>query len=135
MTTLASPALAVARIDEATCIGCTLCIDACPYDAIVGAAQRMHTVLSALCTGCELCIAPCPVDCIAMVPAGRAWSGEDARAADARKAARHLRLALSGAPSSARPSPRDERNKRRAAVAAALARARARRAAFGSGEK
>ena len=59
--------LTIARIDEASCIGCTLCIDACPVDAIVGAAKRMHTVLSALCTGCALCVPPCPVDCIEMV--------------------------------------------------------------------
>jgi Na+-translocating ferredoxin:NAD+ oxidoreductase subunit B len=59
---------AVARIDEATCIGCTLCLDACPVDAIVGAAKLMHTVVDAECTGCELCIPPCPVDCIAMEP-------------------------------------------------------------------
>ena len=61
-------AKAVALIDEATCIGCTLCIQACPVDAIVGAAKQMHTVVSPLCTGCELCVAPCPVDCISMVP-------------------------------------------------------------------
>ena len=60
--------LAVARIDEAACIGCTLCIDACPVDAIVGAAKRLHAVLPALCTGCALCLPPCPVDCITMVP-------------------------------------------------------------------
>ena len=58
----------VAIIDEATCIGCTLCIQACPVDAIVGASKQMHTVLAAECTGCELCIVPCPVDCIAMQP-------------------------------------------------------------------
>ncbi|XZG71417.1 electron transport complex subunit RsxB [Chitinibacteraceae bacterium HSL-7] len=58
----------VAIIDEDTCIGCTLCIQACPVDAIVGAAKQMHTVIEAECTGCELCLAPCPVDCIAMVP-------------------------------------------------------------------
>ena len=58
----------VAVIDEQTCIGCTLCIQACPVDAIVGAAKQMHTVVSPLCTGCELCVAPCPVDCISMVP-------------------------------------------------------------------
>ena len=58
----------VAVIDEARCIGCTLCIQACPVDAIVGAAKQMHTVVEPLCTGCELCVAPCPVDCIAMVP-------------------------------------------------------------------
>jgi electron transport complex protein RnfB len=57
---------AVAVIDEQTCIGCTLCIQACPVDAIVGAAKQMHTVVAPLCTGCELCLAPCPVDCIAM---------------------------------------------------------------------
>lgn len=53
-----------AEIDESRCIGCTLCIQACPVDAIVGGAKYMHTVLSDLCTGCELCIPPCPVDCI-----------------------------------------------------------------------
>ena len=57
----------VARIDEDVCIGCTKCIQACPVDAIVGAAKRMHTIISAECTGCELCIPPCPVDCIAMI--------------------------------------------------------------------
>ena len=59
---------AVAVIDEPDCIGCTLCIDACPVDAIVGAARFTHTVIAAECTGCELCIAPCPVDCITMSP-------------------------------------------------------------------
>lgn len=57
----------VAVIDEARCIGCTLCIQACPVDAIVGAAKQMHTVIEAECTGCELCLEPCPVDCIDMV--------------------------------------------------------------------
>ncbi len=56
----------VALINEQTCIGCTLCIQACPVDAIVGAAKQMHTIIGALCTGCELCIAPCPVECIHM---------------------------------------------------------------------
>lgn len=59
---------AAALIDEQDCIGCTLCIDACPVDAIVGAAKQMHTVIEAECTGCELCLAPCPVDCIRMTP-------------------------------------------------------------------
>jgi len=58
----------VAIIDESTCIGCTLCIQACPVDAILGAAKQMHTIIAQECTGCELCVAPCPVDCITMVP-------------------------------------------------------------------
>ena len=57
----------VAFIDENTCIGCTLCIQACPVDAIAGAAKQMHTIIASECTGCELCLAPCPVDCISMV--------------------------------------------------------------------
>lgn len=57
---------AVALIDEQTCIGCTLCIQACPVDAIVGAAKQMHTIVPQLCTGCELCLPPCPVECISM---------------------------------------------------------------------
>ena len=56
-----------AVIDEDQCIGCTLCIQACPVDAILGAAKHMHTVLSDECTGCELCVDPCPVDCIDMI--------------------------------------------------------------------
>ena len=59
---------AVAVIDEAACIGCYHCRNACPVDAIVGAPQFMHTVIEAECTGCELCVAPCPVDCIEMRP-------------------------------------------------------------------
>ncbi|MDE2598956.1 MAG: electron transport complex subunit RsxB [Rhodocyclaceae bacterium] len=58
----------VAFIDEPVCIGCTLCIQACPVDAIVGAAKQMHTIVADLCSGCELCVAPCPVDCISMQP-------------------------------------------------------------------
>jgi electron transport complex protein RnfB len=58
---------AAALIDESRCIGCLLCVKACPVDAIVGAAKRMHTVLTESCTGCELCLPPCPVDCIDMV--------------------------------------------------------------------
>ena len=58
----------VVIIDEEICIGCTLCIQACPVDAILGAANQMHTVIAAECTGCDLCLPPCPVDCIEMVP-------------------------------------------------------------------
>ncbi len=61
----------VAIIDEQTCIGCTLCIQACPVDAILGAAKQMHTIIERECTGCKLCLPPCPVDCIRMVPLKR----------------------------------------------------------------
>jgi electron transport complex protein RnfB len=130
--------LAVARIDEAACIGCTLCIDACPVDAVVGAAKRMHAVLPVLCTGCELCLPACPVDCIAMLPAGRTWSSEDARAARGRFVARNHRLARAVSPpgTGAAPAlPDDARIRREAAVAAALARARARRRAWSAGDR
>jgi len=89
---------AVAVIDESHCIGCTLCIQACPVDAILGAAKQMHTVLPDLCTGCDLCVAPCPVDCIAMVEVtpGKtgwaAWSQEQADAARRRHDFRNFRL-------------------------------------------
>ncbi|SFK99251.1 electron transport complex protein RnfB [Lysobacter sp. cf310] len=59
----------VAVIVEADCIGCTKCIQACPVDAIIGAAKHMHTVIEPLCTGCELCVPACPVDCIVLEPA------------------------------------------------------------------
>ena len=83
---------AVALIDESRCIGCTLCIDACPVDAIVGAAQLMHTVVEPWCIGCELCVPPCPVDCIAMVPASGAWTPALKRAAGERGRQRKTRL-------------------------------------------
>lgn len=69
----------IVRIDEQTCIGCTLCIQACPVDAIVGAAKHMHTVIESECTGCNLCIPPCPVDCIHIYeikPTIRSWTAE-----------------------------------------------------------
>lgn len=84
--------LHIAFIDEAHCIGCTLCIQACPVDAIVGANKLMHTVVPDLCTGCELCVAPCPVDCIDIVPANRDWTRIDADAARERHNQRNARL-------------------------------------------
>ena len=83
----------VALIDESRCIGCTLCIDACPVDAIVGAAQLMHTVVEPWCIGCKLCVPPCPVDCIAMVPRAGEWTPGLRRAAGKRAKQRKLRLA------------------------------------------
>ena len=73
----------LARIEEQWCIGCTLCIQACPVDAIVGANKLMHTVIAAECTGCELCLPPCPVDCIVMEAAPQStnswkWPAPDA---------------------------------------------------------
>lgn len=88
----------VAVIDESACIGCTLCIQACPVDAIVGAAKQMHTVIPSLCTGCDLCVPPCPVDCISMLPVTPghtgwdAWSNAEAQAARNRHNARTRRL-------------------------------------------
>ncbi|MCW8872943.1 MAG: electron transport complex subunit RsxB [Xanthomonadales bacterium] len=86
----------VAVIDESACIGCTLCIQACPVDAILGAAKRMHTVIEAECTGCDLCLPPCPVDCIAMVPRQSPWvwpqPGQNARLA----ASANVRTAQAG---------------------------------------
>jgi electron transport complex protein RnfB len=89
----------LAIIDENLCIGCTLCMQACPVDAIVGAAKQMHTIIPELCTGCDLCVPPCPVDCIAMVPVTGdktgwdAWSQGEADAARARHDQRLARLA------------------------------------------
>lgn len=87
------PALAaqVAVIDEATCIGCTKCIQACPVDAIVGANRLMHTVLAAWCTGCELCVPPCPVDCIRLEPVAAFPPPDLSRARHERRAARLAR--------------------------------------------
>jgi len=132
--------LLVAVVDEAACIGCTLCIAACPIDAILGAQKRMHTVLPSLCSGCELCVAPCPVDCITLQPAGRDWSADDAASARDRFAARATRLARNE-PVAKRALPvtadsvSPNRAQRQAAVAAALARARARRGTPAPGKK
>jgi electron transport complex protein RnfB len=140
-----------AIIDEALCIGCTLCIQACPVDAIVGAPRVMHSVIAAWCNGCDLCVAPCPMDCIAMVPVApaRDWTRDDARSSLRRFEERRARLAretaerdatrLARAGRSDRAdhtrippsdnSPADEAARRRAVVQAAIARARARRGA------
>ena len=83
---------AVALIDESRCIGCTLCIEACPVDAIVGARRLMHTVVEPWCIGCRLCVPPCPVDCIAMVPARGRWTEALKRDAGRRGRDRKRRL-------------------------------------------
>jgi len=142
----------VALIDENLCIGCTLCIQACPVDAIVGAAKQMHTVLPALCTGCDLCVAPCPVDCIVMVEAtpGRsgwdAWSQQQADAARLRYQQRQQRLQREARENDARlaakaaaklrevsasaqttPEQQAEAARKKAIIEAAIERARQRR--------
>jgi Na+-translocating ferredoxin:NAD+ oxidoreductase subunit B len=142
--------LEVAVIDESLCIGCTLCIQACPVDAIVGAAKRMHTVLAADCTGCDLCVAPCPMDCITMVPAAppRPWTDADAAISRRRHESRRARLQREARERAARLeskalakldelSQRDDLNRtaleqKRAVVQAAIDRARARREAMRS---
>ena len=123
--------VAVARIVEADCIGCTKCIQACPVDAIVGAPKRMHTVLIELCTGCELCLPPCPVDCIVMVDAGRAAESalqrrQRADAARQRFVARNARL-LREQEREQRQAAADQASASPGAVLAAIARAKARR--------
>ncbi len=132
--------LTVARIDEDWCIGCTLCIKACPVDAILGANKLMHTIMSEHCTGCELCIPACPVDCIELdvvTPersGWQAWSTEQARQARQRYAKQQERLnkttpAESETSSKASPSisTAADADERKAAITAALAKARAQR--------
>ena len=129
----------LAVIDEAWCIGCTLCIKACPTDAILGANKLMHTVIAPHCTGCELCIPVCPVDCIQLTAASgeatgwNAWSAEQAEHARLRYAAHRQRTeapstpppdgaaAAEAAPAAAAPTDKQS------VIAAALARARQRR--------
>ena len=134
----------IVYIEEATCIGCTLCIQACPVDAIIGAPKRMHAVIEPLCTGCELCLPVCPMDCIALEEASAgatgwdAWSPAQAEAARERHARRQARLARDArehdarlsaqavAPAPAAAAEAAPEDPKRAAVAAALARARLR---------
>ncbi|MFM0127323.1 electron transport complex subunit RsxB [Paraburkholderia sediminicola] len=102
----------LAVIDEQVCIGCTLCMQACPVDAIVGAPKQMHTVIAELCTGCDLCVPPCPVDCIAMPPVTSeatgwdAWSQSQADAARERHNRREARLAREREAAEARAAAR-----------------------------
>ena len=143
---------AVAVIDEAWCIGCTLCIKACPTDAIVGSNKMMHTVIEPYCTGCELCIPVCPVDCIALenvsgaATGWAAWPIALAQQARQRYAAHRVRIPLphdddedddEGQDITASPLPAggapsgavsDDPAARKAAIAAAMERARQRRA-------
>ncbi len=138
----------LAVIDETVCIGCTLCAQACPVDAIVGGPKLMHTVVESLCTGCDLCVPPCPVDCIEMVPVTgertgwAAWSDAQAdaartrherrstrlererQAAQARAAARRADAAANSASPAAPVPADDEAAKKRAIIQAALERAR-----------
>lgn len=148
----------LAVIDENWCIGCTLCIKACPVDCIVGAAKQMHTVIEDQCTGCELCIPACPVDCISLVPTSaakpaptgwNAWSDEQAGEARHRHEFRQIRLAKAKRDNDARLQAKAEHklahlaeesrltepaqlDQKRLAIEAALARARARRGNTGA---
>ncbi len=113
---------AVAVIDEARCIGCTLCIAACPVDAISGAQGLMHTVIARYCIGCDLCVPPCPVDCIEMLASTLEWTDADKMAAKQRARRRKSRLATQ------RAIPPSLPGERRASVSAAIARVKAKRA-------
>lgn len=140
----------MAVIDEAWCIGCTLCLDACPTDAILGGNKRMHTVIEPYCTGCELCVPVCPVDCISLEnvtgerTGWKAWSQAQADEALARyelRQARKLREAadhdrrmeqkaqakLADLPALTHGAEGAELARKKAVIEAALARARAKR--------
>ena len=124
-------ARALAVIDEDWCIGCTLCLEACPVDAIIGTNKRMHTVVAQHCTGCELCLPVCPVDCISLVNASGtatgwdAWSVEQAGNASARYTKHRERfLPTMDPPTLAAPTASEDKRDK---IAEALARARERR--------
>jgi electron transport complex protein RnfB len=125
----------VAVVDEAHCIGCTLCIQACPVDAIVGAPKQMHGVIAELCTGCDLCLPPCPVDCIDLVvvaDAGDPWDADRRDAARERFLRRTARLEAgkrASSPAAGSGSHAAGRPDRQALIRAAVERARARREA------
>lgn len=119
----------VAWIDEAWCIGCTLCIDACPTDAIIGVNKQMHTVVESLCTGCELCLPVCPVDCIhlenisGIKTAWNAWSEELADQSKTRYLQKQQRLKRQSTSEEPLPSKSDIKQN---TVQAALLRAKQR---------
>lgn len=132
----------LALIDESACIGCTLCLKACPVDCIVGGPKSMHTVIESLCTGCELCIPACPVDCILLHATSgertgwNAWSDAEAAQARTRYQWHVARLSRDEQESQQRlaarapePAVATTSDPKRDAIAAALARARARRPA------
>lgn len=141
---------AVVFIDEDWCIGCTLCIAACPVDAIMGSNKRMHTVIEAHCTGCELCLPVCPVDCIKLenvsgeATGWAAWSEDQARTAKSRyelslrrrqrassendhRLEEKAKLKLADLPRHSQHTDPTILDKKRAVIEAALARARAKR--------
>ena len=116
----------LAYIREADCIGCVLCLEACPVDAIAGAFKRMHTVLEADCTGCALCVPVCPVDCIDMLTPSTPIHWDSTAAAQARlrfdrRQARRTRLATESTEGAI------ANDKKKAILAAAMARAAKRR--------
>jgi Na+-translocating ferredoxin:NAD+ oxidoreductase subunit B len=127
----------VAVIDEAWCIGCTLCLPPCPTDAIVGANKQLHTIISAHCTGCGLCVPVCPVDCIQLLPisgtatAWQAWTPVQAQQARQRYQQHQQRLTPppSAANISTLAASVSAPSEKKTAIAAILAKARAQRTA------